>query len=93
MPTSRVTRVISSAIEDSWSTRPFTLRASLSGSPRKGWPSTWTSMRWVRSPSDTAATTRANSPVGRTRSVTSPFAASIDLAQDPSPRPEFSRSL
>ena len=93
VPTSRVTRVISSAIDESWSTSPFTLRATRSGSPRSDWPSSRRSMRWVRSPSETAATTRANSPVGRTRSVTRLLAASTQRAHPPSPRPGCRRSL
>ena len=92
VPTSRVTRVISSAIAASWSTRPLTLLATRSGSPRSGRPSTRTAIRWVRSPAETALTTRAKSSAGRTRSVTRLFAASIEVAQDPCPTPVARRS-
>ena len=68
VPTSRATRMTSSANDDSWSTIVFTVRPICRNSPRSGRPSISSAICWERSPSATAAMTRAISVVGRARS-------------------------
>ena len=76
-PTSLATRVTSEVNSDSWLTILFTVRAIRRNSPRIGWPSISSSSVWDRSPWATAAMTRPTSAVGRTRSSTRLFAASM----------------
>ena len=90
VPTSRATRVTSSANDDSWSTIVFTVRPMRRNSPRSGRPSISSAMCWDRSPSATATITRAISVVGRPRSSISELTARAPSAQAPS-RPSSSR--
>ena len=75
VPTSRATRVTSSANDDSWSTIVLTVRPIRRNSPRSGRPSISSAMCWERSPSATATMTRAISVVGRPRSSMSELTA------------------
>ena len=75
VPTSRATRVTSSANEESWSTMVFTVRPIRRNSPRSGRPSISSAMCWDRSPSATASITRAISAVGASRSSITVFTA------------------
>ncbi len=98
VPTSSATRVTSSVNADSWSTRLLTVRPTFRNSPRSGCPAPSAacvrrSIRWSRSPSATADSTRPTSDTGRARSSTSWFEASIAAAQEPSQAPVSSRSL
>ena len=68
VPTSRATRVTSSANEESWSTIAFTVVPIRWNSPLTGCPSILSAIFWERSPWATASMTRATSVVGRTRS-------------------------
>ena len=90
VPTSRATRVTSSANDDSWSTIVFTVRPMRRYSPRNGRPSISSAMCWDRSPSATATMTRAISVVGRPRSSMSELTARCPSAHEPS-RPSSSR--
>ena len=84
VPTSRATRVTSSAKEESWSTIVLTVRPIRRYSPRSGRPSISSTMCSVRSPCATASITRAISAVGRARSSTSAFTERAPTAQPPS---------
>ena len=84
VPTSRDTRVTSSANELSWSTIVLTVRPMRRYSPRSGRPSISSAMCSVRSPSATASITRAISAVGRARSSISALTAWAPVAQAPS---------
>ncbi len=70
VPTSRATRVTSSAKEPRRATISLTTRPIRANSPRSGCPSMVVAMVCDRSPSATAPMTRATSLVGRTRSST-----------------------
>ena len=70
VPTSRATRVTSSANDESWSTIRFTVVPIRRNSPFTGRPSILSCIFCVRSPSATASITRATSKVGRERSST-----------------------
>ena len=76
VPTSRATRVTSSANDDSWSTIVFTVVPIRRNSPFTGWPSMVRAILRSRSPSATASSTEATSVVGRTRSSMSAFSDS-----------------
>ena len=93
VPTSRATRVTSSANEESWSTIVFTVRPMRRNSPRSGRPSISSAMCWDRSPSATATMTRAISVVGRPRSSMSLLTARTPSAQAPSKPSSSSRSV
>ena len=84
VPTSRATRVTSSAKRDSWSTMVFTVRPIRRNSPRSGRPSISSAMCWDRSPSATASITRAISAVGASRSSITVFTARAPADQAPS---------
>ncbi len=92
VPTSRATRVTSSAKLDSWSTIVFTVRPIRLNSPRSGRPSISSAMCWERSPSATAAITRAISAVGRARSSISELIAAAPVAHAPSEASSSRRS-
>ncbi len=83
VPTSRATRVVSSAKLESWSTIAFTVVPMRWNSPRTGWPSMVSAIFWLRSPAATAVMTRATSVVGRTRSSISALTDSIESAHSP----------
>ena len=93
VPTSRATRVTSSAKEESWSTMPFTVVPIRRNAPRTGWPAISSWIRCVRSPSATASITRATSIVGRARLSISSLTAPIFSAHEPGAPPRFARSL
>ncbi len=93
VPTSRATRVTSSANDDSWSTMVFTARPMRRNSPRSGRPSISFAMCWDRSPSATATITRAISVVGRPRSSIRLFTARTPSAQAPSKCSSSTRSV
>ncbi len=76
VPTSRATRVTSSAKEESWSTIALTVVPMRRNSPRNGRPSIFSSIFCDRSPTATASITRAISVVGRARSSIIPLTAS-----------------
>ena len=84
VPTSRATRVTSSANEDSWSTILFTVLPMRRNSPRSRRPSISRAMCWDRSPSATASSTRAISAVGAARSSMRAFTACTPAAHAPS---------
>ena len=84
VPTSRATRVTSSANDESWSTIVFTVRPMRRYSPRSGRPSISSAMCWERSPSATASMTRAISAVGAARSSTRALTARAPSAHPPS---------
>ncbi len=92
VPTSRATRVTSSANDDSWSTIVFTVVPMRANSPLTGWPSIVSAIFWLRSPSATAAMTRATSVVGRARSSMSALTASAFSAHAPATGPSEARS-
>ena len=83
VPTSRATRVTSSANDDSWSTISFTVVPMRRNSPFTGWPAILSCIFWVRSPSATASMTRAISVVGRTRSSIRSLTDSSAAAHSP----------
>ena len=83
VPTSRATRVTSSAKLESWSTIALTVVPMRRNSPRRGLPSIRRSILCERSPSATAPITRAISVVGRTRSSIMPLTASVVSRQAP----------
>ncbi len=93
VPTSRATRVTSSANARSWSTIVFTVVPMRANSPLSFWPSIVEAIFWVRSPSATATSTRATSVVGRARSSTRPFTASSARAHSPCASPSCARSV
>ena len=93
VPTSRATRVTSSAKAESWSTIEFTTVPMRGNSPLTGRPSMDTGIFWVRSPSATAEMTRATSLVGRTRSSMRELMASTLVAQLPWTSPMSNRSV
>ena len=93
VPTSRATRLASSANEPSWSTIAFTVVPMRANSPLSGWPSMVSAIFWVRSPSATATITRATSVVGRTRSSTSPLTELSAVSQPPCAEPTRARSV
>ena len=84
VPTSRATRVTSSANDDSWSTIVLTVRPMRRNSPRSGRPPISSAMCWERSPSATASITRAVSAADWPRSSISAFTARMPSAQSPS---------
>ena len=92
VPTSRATRVTSSANDESWSTIVFTVRPMRRYSPRSGRPSISRAMCWDRSPSATASMTRAISAVGAARSSISALTARASSAHAPSYDSSSSRS-
>ncbi len=91
VPTSRATRVTSSANEESWSTIVFTVVPMRRNSPFTGWPSIVSAILRSRSPSATASSTRATSVVGRTRSSISAFSDSTLDSQPPPAGPSEAR--
>ena len=93
VPTSRATRVTSSANDDSWSTIVFTVRPIRRNSPRRGRPSISSAMCWDRSPSATATMTREISVSGRPRSSISELTERTLSAQAPSRPSSSSRSV
>ena len=93
VPTSRATRVTSSANEESWSTIAFTVVPIRRNSPRTGWPSISSWIRCVRSPSATASITRATSIVGRARLSISSLTAPTFSAHEPGAPATPARSL
>jgi hypothetical protein len=93
VPTSRATRVTSSANDDSWSTIVLTVRPMRRNSPRSGRPSISSAMCWDRSPSATATMTREISVVGRPRSSMSELMARAWSAQAPSTPSSSKRSV
>ena len=91
-PTSRATRVTSSAKLRNWLTRLLTVRPTRRNSPRSRRSPSDSSMVWDRSPAATADSTRPTSTVGWTRSSSRLFAAATASAQTPLPGPGRSRS-
>ena len=83
VPTSRATRVTSSANDESWSTIALTVVPMRRNSPFTGCPSIVSCIFWERSPSATASITRATSVVGRTRSSIRVLSAAVVSAQCP----------
>ena len=84
VPTSRATRVTSSAKLESWSTIVLTVRPMRRNSPRSGLPSISRAMCSDRLPSATASMTRAISAVGAARSSIRALTARAPAAQSPS---------
>ncbi len=84
MPTSRATRVTSSANDDSWSTIVLTVRPIRRNSPRSGRPAISRAMCWDRSPWATASITRAVSAADCPRSSIRALTACTPSAQAPS---------
>ena len=93
VPTSRATRVTSSAKEESWLTIAFTVVPIRRNSPRTGWPPICSWILWLRSPSATASITRATSIVGRARLSISSLTAPTFSAHDPGATATSARSL
>jgi hypothetical protein len=93
VPTSRATRVTSSAKLESCSTIAFTVLPMRWNSPFTGWPSISSAIFCERSPSATASITRATSVVGRTRSSISELIDSTDSSQVPPTGPSEARSV
>ena len=93
VPTSFATRVTSSAKRESWSTMALTVVPMWRNSPFTGWPSNSRAIFWSRSPSATAAMTRATSVVGRARSSMSPLSASVVSRHAPWAAPSEARSV
>src|SRR4051794_1407615 len=93
VPTSRATRVTSSAKDESWSTIVFTVVPMRANSPLTGWPSMVMAIFSERSPSATASITRATSVVGRTRSSMREFTLSTFSAHAPGTGPSEARSI
>ncbi len=91
VPTSRATRVTSSANDDSWSTIVFTVVPMRRNSPLTGWPSIVRAILRSRSPSATASSTLATSVVGRTRSSMSVLSDSTLDSQPPPAGPSEAR--
>ena len=84
MPTSRATRVTSSANDDSWSTIVLTVRPIRRNSPRSGRPAISSAMCWDRSPWATASITRAVSAADCPRSSIRALTACTPSAHAPS---------
>src|SRR5215208_4966297 len=84
VPTSRATRVTSSANDESWSTIALTVVPMRRNSPLTGRPSIFSCIFWFRSPSATASMTRATSSVGRDRSSIIELTASRLARHEPS---------
>jgi hypothetical protein len=84
VPTSRATRVTSSAKAESWSTMALTVVPMRRNSPLTGWSSILSAIFCERSPSATATMTRATSVVGRTRSSTKALTDSSCVSHVPS---------
>ena len=93
VPTSRATRVTSSANEESWSTIWLTVVPMRANSPLTGWPSMVSAILRLRSPRATASITSATSVDGRIRSSMSALTESIESAQPPSTLPSEARSV
>ena len=93
VPTSRATRVTSSANDRNCSTIVFTVVPIRRNSPFTGWPPIVSAIFWERSPSATAPSTRATSVVGRTRSSIRAFSESTLAAHDPPAPPSAARSV
>ena len=93
VPTSRATRVTSSANEPSWSTIAFTVVPIRRYSPFSDLPSILSAIFWLRSPSATASITRATSVVGRARSSISAFTDSMLSCHPPGAPPSDARSV
>ena len=91
VPTSRATRVTSSANDESWSTIVFTVVPMRRNSPFTGWPSIVRAILRSRSPSATASSTEATSVVGRTRSSISALSDSTLEFQPPPAAPSEAR--
>ena len=83
VPTSRATRVTSSANDESCSTIVLTVVPMRANSPLTGWPSMVRAMVRLRSPRATASMTRATSVVGRARSSMSELTDSMLSAHVP----------
>ena len=93
VPTSRATRVTSSANELSWSTIAFTVVPMRRNSPFSDWPSISSAIFCDRSPSATASITRATSVVGRTRSSIRALIESMLRSHAPRAAPSDARSV
>ncbi len=93
VPTSRATRVTSSANEPSWSTISLTVLPIAENSPLTGWPSIVSAIFCERSPLATAAMTREISVVGRTRSSIIALTDSTVSFHVPSTVPSETRSV
>ncbi len=93
VPTSRATRVTSSANEPSWSTISLTVVPIAENSPLTGWPSIVSAIFWERSPRATDWMTREISIVGRTRSSIIALTDSTVSLQVPSTVPSDTRSV
>ena len=93
VPTSRATRVTSSANELSWSTIAFTVVPMRRNSPFSDWPSISSAIFCDRSPSATASITRATSVVGRTRSSIRALIESMLRSHPPRAAPSDARSV
>ena len=91
VPTSRATRVTSSANDESWSTIVLTVVPMRRNSPFTGWPSMVRAILRSRSPSATASSTEATSVVGRTRSSISALSDSTLEFQPPPAAPSEAR--
>ena len=83
VPTSRATRVTSSANDESWSTMVLTVVPMRANSPLTGWPSMVMAIFRVRSPRATASITSATSVDGRMRSSMSWLTDSTPSSQAP----------
>ena len=93
VPTSRATRVTSSANEPSWSTISLTVVPIAENSPLTGWPSIVSAIFWLRSPVATDWMTREISIVGRTRSSIIALTDSTVSLHVPSTVPSDTRSV
>ena len=93
VPTSRATRVTSSAKAESWSTIVFTVVPMVRNSPLSGWPPILSAIFCERSPSATAPITRATSVVGRTRSSMRALSASTLVPHAPPAPASSTRSV
>ena len=93
VPTSRATRVTSSANEPSWSTISLTVLPIAENSPLTGCPSIVSAIFCDRSPFATAAITREISVVGRTRSSIIALTDSTVSFHEPSTVPSETRSV
>ena len=93
VPTSRATRVTSSANEPSWSTISLTVLPIAANSPLTGWPSIVSAIFCDRSPRATDWMTREISVVGRTRSSIIELTDSTVSLHVPSTVPNETRSV
>ena len=91
-PTSRATRVTSEDMARSWRTRSFTVAAMRWYSPQSGAPSRRSAISSVRSPSDSAPTTRPTSSIGHAIDSTSALTDSTLLAHVPTAPGSLARS-